>query len=124
MTCQPVVVFTSNPTKDDGLANRQDGQTGKRTVCSTNQSTSTFFYVIGDYGSSKIDCSDSDTTPPANLVEFTLNGSGGMDFYDVRLIDIYNLPMLVSPTSSTAYTGSNCTTTDCLVDLIGLYPQI
>ncbi|XP_002979720.2 pathogenesis-related protein 5 isoform X1 [Selaginella moellendorffii] len=35
--------------------------------------------------------------PPATLVEFTLSGYANMDFYDVSLVDGYNLPMAVSP---------------------------
>ncbi|RRT84090.1 hypothetical protein B296_00009674, partial [Ensete ventricosum] len=43
-----------------------------------------------------MECSGSGAAPPATLAEFTLDGSGGMDFYDVSLVDGYNLPMLVS----------------------------
>lgn len=53
--------------------------------------------------------------PPATLAEFTLNGAGGLDFYDVSLVDGYNLAMTVAPQG--AGTGGNCTTTGCLVDL-------
>jgi hypothetical protein len=34
---------------------------------------------------------------PATLVEFTLDGAGGLDFFDVSLVDGYNLPMRVAP---------------------------
>ncbi|BBH08032.1 Pathogenesis-related thaumatin superfamily protein, partial [Prunus dulcis] len=52
--------------------------------------------------------------PPATLAEFTLNGAGGLDFYDVSFVDGYNLPMTVVPEGGT---GGNCTTTGCEVDL-------
>ncbi|KAL9271718.1 Pathogenesis-related thaumatin-like protein [Drosera capensis] len=35
--------------------------------------------------------------PPASLVEFTLNGAGGQDFYDVSLVDGYNVGVSVAP---------------------------
>ncbi|TVU30184.1 hypothetical protein EJB05_21794, partial [Eragrostis curvula] len=40
------------------------------------------------------------------LAEFTLDGSGGMDFYDMSLVDGYNMSMLVAPQGATV--GSNC----------------
>ncbi|KAL9248940.1 Pathogenesis-related protein [Drosera capensis] len=35
--------------------------------------------------------------PPASLVENTLNGSGNQDFYDVSLVDGYNIGVSVAP---------------------------
>ncbi|PPR85430.1 hypothetical protein GOBAR_AA35258 [Gossypium barbadense] len=52
------------------------------------------------------ECSSSGASPPATIAEFTLNGAGGLDFYDVSLVDGYNLPMMVSPNGGT---GGNCT---------------
>ncbi|KAJ8451930.1 hypothetical protein Cgig2_007413 [Carnegiea gigantea] len=49
----------------------------------------------GDCGSGRVECGGSGAAPPATLAEFTLNGSGGLDFYDVSLVDGYNLPMIV-----------------------------
>ncbi|KAL6642444.1 hypothetical protein ACP70R_020625 [Stipagrostis hirtigluma subsp. patula] len=40
--------------------------------------------------------------PPTTLAEFTLDGSGGLDFFDVSLVDGYNLPMLVTPVAGGA----------------------
>ncbi|KAL9265363.1 Pathogenesis-related thaumatin-like protein [Drosera capensis] len=36
-------------------------------------------------------------TPPASLVEFTLNGGGNQDFYDVSLVDGFNIGVSVAP---------------------------
>ncbi|KAH0455502.1 hypothetical protein IEQ34_015534 [Dendrobium chrysotoxum] len=116
-------VLNSGESRSVDIPSSWSGRLWGRTYCSTNQSTSTFSCVTGDCGSGKIDCSGSGATPPATLAEFTLNGSGGMDFFDVSLVDGYNLPMLVSPTSSTASSGGNCTATGCLVDLNGLCPS-
>ncbi|KAF8137400.1 thaumatin [Boletus edulis] len=47
--------------------------------------------------------------PPASLAEFTLN-SGGTDFYDVSLVDGYNLPLSITNTVG-------CGIANCPVDL-------
>lgn len=88
------------------------GRIWGRTLCSTD-STGIFSCATGDCGSSKVECTGSGAVPPATLAEFTLNGAGGMDFYDVSLVDGYNLPMTVEPRGG----GGNCTTTGCTVDL-------
>ena len=58
--------------------------------------------------------------PPATLAEFTLDGGGGLDFYDVSLVYGYNLPMLVVPKGGT---GANCSITGCAADLNGACPS-
>ncbi|KAF5740872.1 Pathogenesis-related thaumatin superfamily protein [Tripterygium wilfordii] len=84
-----------------------------RTHC-TEDSTGKFSCVTGDCGSGKIECSGSGAAPPATLAEFTLDGYGGLDFFDVSLVDGYNLPMMVVPSGGT---GDNCTSTGCVADL-------
>ncbi|XP_045787144.1 thaumatin-like protein 1b isoform X2 [Trifolium pratense] len=93
------------------------GRIWGRTLCSTD-SAGKFSCITGDCGSSKVECSGSSAIPPATLAEFTLNGAGGMDFYDVSLVDGYNLPMLIEPHGS----GGNCTRAGCSVDLNGWCP--
>ncbi|RCV06250.1 hypothetical protein SETIT_1G148300v2 [Setaria italica] len=98
------------------------GWSGKlwgRTLCSTD-STGKFTCVTGDCGSGRQDCAGGNAAPPATLAEFTLDGSGGMDFYDVSLVDGYNLPVLVAPQG--AAPGGNCAPTGCEVDLNGACP--
>ncbi|KAL9289300.1 putative Thaumatin family [Arabidopsis thaliana] len=57
-----------------------------------------------------MECNGSGAEPPATLAEFTLGISGSLDFYDVSLVDGYNLPMIVE--------GSGlCPTTGCVTDL-------
>ncbi|XP_021737326.1 pathogenesis-related protein 5-like [Chenopodium quinoa] len=52
--------------------------------------------------------------PPVSLVEFTLNGADGQDFYDVSLVDGYNVGVGVKPTS----TGTGkCQYAGCVDDL-------
>ncbi|KAG8842703.1 hypothetical protein FRB96_004821 [Tulasnella sp. 330] len=47
--------------------------------------------------------------PPATLAEFTLSASSGLDFYDVSLVDGYNLPISI--------TAPGCSTASCPIDL-------
>ncbi|KAG7597664.1 Thaumatin family [Arabidopsis suecica] len=84
-----------------------------RTLCSTN-SDGKFSCATGDCGSGKLECSGAGAAPPATLAEFTLDGSGGLDFYDVSLVDGYNVQMLVVPQGGS---GQNCNSTGCVVDL-------
>ncbi|XP_015688578.2 thaumatin-like protein 1b [Oryza brachyantha] len=90
-----------------------------RTFCSTDPS-GRFACATGDCGTGRLDCAGNTAKPPATLAEFTLDGSGGMDFYDVSLVDGYNLPMLVTPQSGAS--GGSCVPTGCMVDLNGRCP--
>ncbi|KAH6784569.1 Pathogenesis-related thaumatin superfamily protein [Perilla frutescens var. hirtella] len=89
------------------------GRMWGRTLCSQDSATGKFTCLTGDCGSGTLECAGSGAAPPATLAEFTLNGAGGLDFYDVSLVDGYNLPMLVAPQGG----GGNCTITGCAADL-------
>ncbi|KAJ6813071.1 thaumatin-like protein 1b [Iris pallida] len=95
------------------------GRVWARTLCSSS-GPGNFSCSTGDCGTSALECSGSGAAPPATLAEFTLNGSGGLDFYDVSLVDGYNLPVLVVPRGGS---GGNCTATGCLMDLNPLCPS-
>ncbi|KAG6603906.1 Thaumatin-like protein 1, partial [Cucurbita argyrosperma subsp. sororia] len=71
----------------------------------------------GDCGSGEIECNGAGATPPATLAEFTL-GSGSQDFYDVSLVDGYNLPMIIEGTGG----SGTCSSTGCITDLNQLCP--
>ncbi|PUZ39322.1 hypothetical protein GQ55_9G287700 [Panicum hallii var. hallii] len=89
----------------------QDGATG-RLVCST-----------GDCGSGAAECAGAGAAPPATLAEFTLDGSGGLDFYDVSLVDGYNLPVLVETSGGGGFSGpASCAAAGCAVDLNAMCP--
>ncbi|KAH9025717.1 thaumatin family-domain-containing protein [Lactarius deliciosus] len=49
--------------------------------------------------------------PPTTVAEWTLQGDGNRDFYDVSLVDGYNLPMAIIPSAP------NCSVASCPVDL-------
>ncbi|XP_015889738.1 thaumatin-like protein 1 [Ziziphus jujuba] len=68
--------------------------------------------ATGDCGSGQIECNGAGASPPATLAEFTL-GSGSQDFYDVSLVDGYNLPMIVEGNGG----SGTCATTGCVTDL-------
>lgn len=68
--------------------------------------------ATGDCGSGTIECNGAGATPPATLAEFTL-GSGSADFYDVSLVDGYNLPMIVESSGG----SGTCASTGCVKDL-------
>lgn len=90
-----------------------------RTQCAQD-STGKFTCLTGDCGSGKLECGGKGASPPATLAEFTLDGGGGLDFFDVSLVDGYNVPMLVVPQGGS---GDNCTSTGCVTDLNGACPS-
>jgi hypothetical protein len=49
--------------------------------------------------SGEVECHDAGATPPDTLTKFTLDSAGGMDFYDVSLIDGYDLPLIIQMTA-------------------------
>lgn len=64
--------------------------------------------ATGDCGSGEVECNGAGATPPATLAEFTL-GSGSQDFYDVSLVDGYNLPMIVQSSGGSGEATGVCT---------------
>ncbi|KAK4396417.1 Thaumatin-like protein 1 [Sesamum angolense] len=64
----------------------------------------------GDCGSGQVSCNGAGAQPPATLVEYTLGGDGNKDFYDVSLVDGFNIPVFVKPDRS-------CPTTSCPADI-------
>lgn len=66
----------------------------------------------GECGSGQVECNGAGAAPPATLAEFTL-GTGGSDFYDVSLVDGYNLAMIVEASGGSGL----CATTGCVNDL-------
>ncbi|KAF8575376.1 Osmotin, thaumatin-like protein [Ramaria rubella] len=53
---------------------------------------------------------------PASLAEWTLDSSGNNDFYDVSLVDGYNLPMSIN-------NNVGCPVADCAADLLPACPS-
>ncbi|XWS62654.1 hypothetical protein CRYUN_Cryun06bG0029300 [Craigia yunnanensis] len=68
--------------------------------------------LTGDCGSGQMECNGLGAAPPVTLAEFTL-GTGGQDFYDVSLVDGYNIPMFVQGSGGSGL----CASTGCITDL-------
>ncbi|CAA0830341.1 Pathogenesis-related thaumatin superfamily protein [Striga hermonthica] len=81
------------------------GRIWARTRCSNGGSSC----LTGDCGSSRVECNGSGGAPPASLIEFTLGGDGGKDFYDISLVDGFNLPVSVG--------GGSCPSVSCPADI-------
>ena len=79
--------------------------------------------ATGDCGSGEVECRGRGAAPPATLAEFTLGGSGGKDYYDVSLVDGYNLPVSVSAVLGTgAADPSRCAIAGCARDVNAACP--
>ncbi|KAJ3667166.1 hypothetical protein Zmor_002567 [Zophobas morio] len=50
----------------------------------------------GDCGN-KLECNGAGGAPPVTLVEITLKGAGGKDYYDVSLVDGFNIVASIEP---------------------------
>ncbi|KAL7261751.1 hypothetical protein ACSBR1_000209 [Camellia fascicularis] len=83
-----------------------------RTGCNFDANTGQGNCSTGDCGSNQAECNGAGAAPPATLAEFTI-GSGDQDFYDVSLVDGYNLPMIVEASGGSGACGS----TGCVTDL-------
>ncbi|XP_062201380.1 thaumatin-like protein 1b [Phragmites australis] len=102
------------------------GRLWGRTLCAAD-ATGRFACATGDCGSGDVQCSGGGAAPPATLAEFTLDGSGGLDFFDASLVDGYNLPMVVTPLSTTGNasgggSSGKCAATGCAAELNGACP--
>jgi len=95
-----------------------NGRIWGRTLCTTDTITGKFSCLTGDCRSGKIAC-DSGGSPPNTLVEFGLDSINRLDFYDVSLVDGFNMPVIVVPVSGS---GSNCESTGCVLDLNAVCP--
>lgn len=76
-----------------------------RTGCSfsSSASPSAIACETGDCGNGKLQCSGTGAATPATLAEITLAGTQPnvkQDFYDVSLVDGYNIPIAIAPSVS------------------------
>ncbi|CAG9855685.1 unnamed protein product [Phyllotreta striolata] len=70
--------------------------------------------ITGDCGN-KLECRGAGGVPPVTLAEITLKGWGGIDYYDISLVDGFNLAMSMTPVNGQG-DGSrySCKRTACL----------
>ncbi|XP_037484293.1 thaumatin-like protein 1 [Triticum dicoccoides] len=102
------------------------GRLWARTGCAQDGASGRLVCATGDCGSGTAECAGAGAAPPATLAEFTLDGTGGLDFYDVSLVDGYNLPVLVEPSSGErpggASSAGSCASAGCAADLNAMCP--
>ncbi|OMO88615.1 Thaumatin [Corchorus olitorius] len=87
------------------------GRIWGRTGCSFD-ATGVGSCQTGDCGG-RLECDGNGATPPASLFEITLGAGNDQDFYDVSIVDGYNLPIVAAPRG--VYGG--CNATGCAYDL-------
>ncbi|KAK4784182.1 hypothetical protein SAY86_018550 [Trapa natans] len=120
----PITGFALQPGEASALSIplSWSGNLWGRTGCNQDATTGKFSCLTGDCGSSNgLECSGRGAAPPTTLAEFTLNGAGGLDFYDVSLVDGHNLPIIIAPQGGTG--AGNCSTVGCAGDLNAACPN-
>ncbi|XP_062186183.1 thaumatin-like protein 1b [Phragmites australis] len=92
-----------------------------RTGCAVDSATGHFSCATGDCGTGDVACDGHGPSPPVSLVEVTLAapGSGGQDFYDVSLVDGFNVPVRVAPSGG----GGDCRPAACAGDVNAMCPS-
>ncbi|KIK57583.1 hypothetical protein GYMLUDRAFT_98652 [Collybiopsis luxurians FD-317 M1] len=87
------------------------GRIWGRTECDFSGSDGATACVTGSCNGG-LECATSGGTgvPPATVAEWTLSGDGNADWYDVSLVDGFNLPMEITNSAS-------CNIASCPVDL-------
>ncbi|KAB2612452.1 thaumatin-like protein 1a [Pyrus ussuriensis x Pyrus communis] len=93
------------------------GRFWARTRCSTD-AAGKFTCETANCGSGKVECNGAGAVPPATLVEITIAKNRGKDFYDVSLVDGFNLPMSVAPKGGTG----ECKASTCPVNVNAACP--
>ncbi|KAA8520580.1 hypothetical protein F0562_014836 [Nyssa sinensis] len=71
------------------------GRIWARTGCTFDE-LGTGTCLTGDCGG-RLECDGMGATPPASLFEITLGTGDEKDFYDVSIVDGYNLPLIAAP---------------------------
>ncbi|KAI8081423.1 thaumatin [Halteromyces radiatus] len=57
-------------------------------------------------------CGNAGASNPATLAEFFFKGANGADYYDISLVDGYNIPASISPQGKGG-SGKDCGTSNC-----------
>ncbi|KAL7096767.1 hypothetical protein ACP275_10G100200 [Erythranthe tilingii] len=70
-----------------------------------------FTCLSGDCASGQTECNGAGPTLPITLAEFTIGGANSQDFFDISLVDGFNLPVSVKPD------GASCQTLTCAANI-------
>nr|AIR93918.1 thaumatin [Cicer arietinum] len=89
------------------------GRIWARTGC-TFDATGIGKCQTGDCGG-RLECDGNGAAPPTSLFEITLGQGNDQDYYDVSMVDGYNLPLLVLPRG--VYGSTICNATGCVTDI-------
>ncbi|KFK32379.1 hypothetical protein AALP_AA6G233700 [Arabis alpina] len=103
------IVLGEGETRTINATSTWIGRLWGRSLCTTN-STGAFLCATGDCSSGDIECLGN-ATQPTTVAEFNLAADGGLDYYDVSVIDGYNLPLLVTPENQ------KCRSIGCDIDM-------
>jgi hypothetical protein len=92
-----------------------------RTGCAVDADTGRFACATADCGSGDVACDGRGPAPPVSLAEVTLAppGSGRPDFYDVSLVDGFNVPVRIAPSAGGA---GDCRPAACAGDVNAMCP--
>jgi len=94
--------------RDVDAADDWAGRFWARTWCDPNSN----HCETGDCGN-KLECSGAGGAPPVTLAEITLRGWAGQDFYDISLVDGFNVASSIGPMGGTG----DCKSVACPVDI-------
>ncbi|XVE96573.1 hypothetical protein REPUB_Repub02eG0234400 [Reevesia pubescens] len=72
-----------------------------------------------DCASGQVSCNGAGGIPPISLAEFTLTANNGQDFFDISLVDGYNLPISIAPQGG----SGGCTPVNCTANVNIVCPQ-
>ena len=92
------------------------GQFWARTRCSTNSGK--FTCETADCSTGQVTCNGNLAILPASLVEISIAARGGTDFYDVHLVDGFNLPVSVATRGGTG----KCKASSCPANVNAVCP--
>ncbi|KGN52611.1 thaumatin-like protein 1b [Cucumis sativus] len=98
---------STTTTTVDASSTPWSGRFWARTLCSA--ANGKFTCATADCGSGQIACNGAGATPPATLVEFTIAANRGQDFFDISLVDGFNLPVSITPIGG----SSGCKSVAC-----------
>ncbi|KAK7324331.1 hypothetical protein VNO77_27864 [Canavalia gladiata] len=94
------------------------GRIWARTLCATNSTAGNLSCVTGNCGDGDFLCLSENPGSPVTLAEFALGQRNELDFFDISLVDGYNVPMRVVPIG-----GGNCSSTGCDADVTATCPK-
>ncbi|XP_009122804.1 thaumatin-like protein [Brassica rapa] len=96
------------------VPDKWSGRIWGRQGCTFNQNGKGGSCQTGDCNGGSLNCQGTGGVPPATVVEMTLGSSSSpLHFYDVSLVDGFNLPVSMKPVGG----GVGCGVAACEVDL-------